>query len=198
MKLKQTLNDLLMHFLKNKYKMKSNSEIKEIFNEKVVFSSNMGLLFIDKEKVFKQLQTTTIYFTSVEVNEELVKLKSNYEWNYDNNSVKFSFNTNGFKSNEKHQYKYRLVGLNDKWITIDKGIDFVKYNSLPAGNYIFQIDYLQNNGSKKVQQIQFEIKTPFWQKWWFYLLISVLILGIGFIFFKIKIFFFILTSYCFL
>jgi ligand-binding sensor domain-containing protein len=158
----------------------------EIFNEKVVFSSNMGLLFIDKEKVFKQLQTTTIYFTSVEVNEELVKLKSNYEWNYDNNSVKFSFNTNGFKSNEKHQYKYRLVGLNDKWITIDKGIDFVKYNSLPAGNYIFQIDYLQNNGSKKVQQIQFEIKTPFWQKWWFYIIIIALFIGLAVVYFNLK------------
>ena len=35
MKLKQTLNDLLMHLLKNKYKMKSNTEIKDIFNEKL-------------------------------------------------------------------------------------------------------------------------------------------------------------------
>jgi len=43
MKLKQTLNDLLMHFLKNKYKMKSNSEIKEIFNEKV-----NGILYEDE------------------------------------------------------------------------------------------------------------------------------------------------------
>jgi sensor histidine kinase YesM len=144
------------------------------------------LLFINKEKVFKQTQTATVYFTSVEVNEELVKLKSNYEWNYESNSVKFSFNTNGFKSNEKHQYKYRLVGLNDKWIALDKGIDFVKYNSLPAGNYIFEIAHLQDSPTNEIQQIQFEINSPFWQKWWFYSILVGLVVSLVLVYFSLK------------
>ncbi len=158
----------------------------EVFNEEVVFSSNKGFLFLKKEKVFKKPQIASIYFTSVEVNEELEKLKSNYEWDYDRNSVKFNFNTNGFKSNEKYQYKYRLVGLNDKWITLDKGVDFVKYNSLPTGNYTFQITYLQDNDVNYVQQIQFEINSPFWQKWWFYLIIIGLIAGLAVVYFNLK------------
>jgi hypothetical protein len=158
----------------------------EVFNQEIVFSSNTGLLFVSKEKVFKQTQTASIYFTSVEVNEELVKLKSNYKWNYDSNSVKFSFNTNGFKSSEKHQYKYRLIGLNEKWITLDKGIDFVKYNSLPTGKYVFQITYLEDNETINTQQIQFEIKSPFWQKWWFYVIIIACIGGLLVLYFNRK------------
>ena len=158
----------------------------EIFNDEVVFSSNLGFLFINKEKVFKLSKSANIYFTNVEVNEELVKLKSNYEWDYESNSVKFSFNTNGFKSNEKHQYKYRLIGLNDKWIALDKGIDFVKYNSLPAGNYIFEIAHLQDFAKNKMQQIQFEINSPFWQKWWFYVIIISLVVSLVLVYFNLK------------
>lgn len=158
----------------------------EVFKEEVIFSSNTGLLFVDKEKVFKQSQTASIYFTSVEVNEELLKLKKSYEWDYDSKSVKFSFNTNGFKSNEKYQYKYRLIGHNNKWITLDKGVDFVKYNSLPTGNYIFQIAYLQDKDTVKPQEIHFEIKSPFWQKWWFYLIIIVLVISLSILYFNVK------------
>lgn len=158
----------------------------EVFNEEVIFSSNIGLLFVNKEKVFKQSQNAAIYFTNVEVNEKTVKLKSYYEWEYDNNSVKFSFNTNGFKSNEKYQYKYRLLGLNTNWITLDKGGDIVKYNSLPAGNYTFQITYLQDNTTNNVQQIQFIIKSPFWQKWWFYLIVIGLVISLAAFYFNRK------------
>lgn len=34
-KLKQTLNDLLMYLLKSKYPMKTNNDLKEIYNQKL-------------------------------------------------------------------------------------------------------------------------------------------------------------------
>lgn len=157
-----------------------------VFKDDVVFSSNMGLLFLKKKKVFKKEQTAAIYFTSVEVNEVSVKLETSYVWDYKTNSVKFSFNTNGFKSNEKYQYKYRLVGLNSQWIALDKGIDFVKYNSLPTGSYVFQVAYLQENAIAKVCQIQFKINSPFWQKWWFYLILVVLLVSLVLVYFFLK------------
>lgn len=158
----------------------------EVLKDQVIFSSNTGLLFVDKERVFKPSETAPIYFTQVEVNEKEVWLSSNYDWDYDKNTVKFSFHTNGFKTSEKHQYKYRLIGLEDTWIPLDKGVDFVKYNSLPAGNYTFQIAYLQENGTAKPQEINFKIQRPFWKKWWFYLIIIGLVGSLGMLYFNLK------------
>lgn len=158
----------------------------EIFNNDVVFSSNTGLLFINKEKVFKPSATASIYFTGIDVNEKPEHIMSNYTWDYDKNTVKFSFHTNGFKSHEKHQYQYRLLGLDEAWIPLDKGTDFVKYNSLAAGKYVFQIAYLQGNATANQREIQFEINSPFWQKWWFYLLVIGLVSSFVFVYFNIK------------
>lgn len=158
----------------------------EVFDKEVIFSSNMGLMFLKKESVFKQTETPSIYFTDIQVNEKNVELDSNYEWNYDHNSVKFSFKTNGFRSTEKYQYKYRLKGLDSTWVILDKGVNFIKYNSLPSGKYVFQITYLKDIQSKKPKEIHFEIKTPFWQKWWFYLIIITLIVCLVRVYFNLK------------
>ncbi|MEO8934521.1 MAG: histidine kinase [Xanthomarina sp.] len=159
----------------------------EVFDNEVVFSSNTGLLFINKEKVFKTTQSASIYFTRVEVNEKEVTLMSNYQWDYDKNTVKFNFHTNGFKSSEKHQYQYRLIGLDDKWIPLDIGADFVKYNSLQAGDYVFQISYLEGNDTVNQKEIRFQINSPFWHKWWFYLIIIGLSISLVLVYFNLKV-----------
>lgn len=156
----------------------------EIFDNKVVFSSNKGLFSIDKSKVFKSQKEPEIYFSDFRINETSKPLQTIYSLNHNQNAIQISFNVNGFQFNQKGVYQYRMKGLSPEWITLNIGENFVKFNSLPPGDYVFQV---KAAFSKNFKEITIVIKSPFWQKWWFYLLISVLILGIGFIFFKIKI-----------
>ena len=148
----------------------------EILNNKVFFSSNVGLFSVAKEKAFKT-QTPQIYFNNVEINEKDTIILSNYKLNYNQNTLKIGFNVNGFLYNQKEKYKYRLKGLNDSWLVTDLGVNSVKYNSLSAGNYTFQVQTDTANNDKEIIELSFLINKPYWRTWWFILGISILVLG---------------------
>ena len=148
----------------------------EILNNKVFFSSNVGLFSVAKEKALKK-QTPEIYFNNLEINEKDTIIVSNYKLNYNQNTIKIGFNVNGFLYNQKGKYKYRLKGLNDSWLVTDLGVNSVKYNSLSAGNYTFQVQTNTVNDKKKIIELTFLINKPYWRTWWFILGISILILG---------------------
>ena len=120
----------------------------EILNNKVFLSSNQGLFSLDKEKSFKR-QDPNVYFNQLEVNEKDTIIASNYKLEYNQNAVKIGFNVTGFLFNQKGKYRYRLKGFNNNWLTTDVGVNSVKYNSLPAGKYIFQVQPVLDNATDK-------------------------------------------------
>ncbi|QTE21449.1 sensor histidine kinase [Polaribacter cellanae] len=161
----------------------------EIMDDKVVFSSSEGLFSVDKKRAFKAQKEVKVYFTNIEIDDKKEKLKSNYQLAYNQNAVKISFNVNGLIFNQKGKYKYRLLGYNDSWITTAIGESSVKYNSLPAGDYIFQVQPfldLEENKSE-IKSLNFSIKKPFWETWWFILGILILVLGSIILYFRRKI-----------
>ena len=160
----------------------------EALGSEVFFASNTGLFSLNSDKVFKNIKTPSIYITSIEVNEKTQILKKRYLLQPEEKSIKFSFNTNGFQSKEKYKYKYRLLGVNENWISLETGTDFVKYNSLSAGEYIFEVSFDDELYSDvKPLGIHLTIQKPYWEQWWFYLLIIGTLAVFIFIYFNWKI-----------
>ncbi|OUS02838.1 hypothetical protein A9Q86_01960 [Flavobacteriales bacterium 33_180_T64] len=149
----------------------------EILNNKVYFSSNEGLFSIHKEKSFKS-QSPEIYFNTVEINERDTLVTSHYKLKYNQNAIKIGFNVNDFLYNQKGKYKYRLKGFNEDWLITDVGVNSVKYNSLPAGKFIFQVQPLLDNQTQKgkIKELRIIIRSPFWETWWFIWGISFFVL----------------------
>ena len=151
----------------------------EILDDKVYFSCNLGVFAVDKEKTFKAPIQHNAYFSNVEVNEEVVEMTSNYQFDYNQNAIKIEFNVNGFQFNQRGKYAYRLLGLNTDWITTETGVNSVKYNSLPAGNYTFQVKPIlgANSEDNAIEELKFSIERPFWETWWFISGLSIIVLG---------------------
>jgi ligand-binding sensor domain-containing protein len=147
----------------------------ETLEDKVLFSSNSGLFGLYKNSVFKPVKRKDIYFTNVSVNEIKQKLKPSYNFAYDENKIGFTFNVNGFQSAINTRYKYRLLGLEPNWRVAEEQMNSVNYNSLPSGNYTFQVKIVDEADTLK--SIEFSIATPFWKRWWFYLF-SICVIGI--------------------
>ncbi len=122
----------------------------EILNNRVFFSSNEGLFSLDKENSFKT-QHPEVYFNTIEINKKDTIIASKYKLKYNQNAIKIGFNVNGFLYNQKEKYKYRLKGFNDNWLTTDIGTNSVKYNSLPAGEYTFQVQPILGKKTNKSQ-----------------------------------------------
>lgn len=161
----------------------------EVFGDRVIIGSNKGISSINKRHVFKDRKAPEVYFTSVLINEKEVPINEDYQLAYDSNSLKFNFNANGFQSNENITYQHRLVGNNDNWLTLGKRENSVKYNSLPAGNYTFEVKAIDNAIPNKsiVKQINFSIKTPFWKSWWFITIVVISVFLIVWLYYNQKI-----------
>lgn len=157
----------------------------EIIKHKLYLSSKKGLYIIDTKNCFKKRVTPNIYFTEFTVQDKSIAIHSNYNLDYDKNAIKISFNVNGFKSSENINYLYRLYGFDDKWTVLENGIDFVRFSSLPPGNYVFEVKAKYLNGiSSKAIRLTLIIQKPFWQSWWFYVLFSVIVLVVFWLYFK--------------
>ena len=161
----------------------------EVFGDRVIIGSNKGVSSINKKYVFKERKAPEVYFTSILINEKAVPVKKNYKLDYDSNSLRFNFNANGFQSNENITYKHRLLGYNDSWLALGERENSVKYNSLPAGNYTFEVKAIDNAIPNKsiVKQINIAIKTPFWKSWWFITIIAITLLLIVWLYYTQKI-----------
>lgn len=162
----------------------------EIFEDKVVFASNVGLFSIDKIKAFKRQTQPEVYFSQVEINQEAVVIKPKYELDYNQNAIKIGFNVNGFQFSQNVKYAIRLLGFDSHWVTTESGRNSMNYNSLPAGNYTFQVKlFLDNNdkGKAEIKTLQFSIKRPFWKTWWFISIVAFLVLSSIVLYFRRKI-----------
>ncbi|MDY8137861.1 histidine kinase [Aquimarina sp. 2201CG5-10] len=160
----------------------------EVLKNKVFFSSDKGLFSIDKDNVFKNTVIPKVYFTNIQINEKDTIVNSTYNLSHDQNAIKFSFNSNGFRSKENNRYTYRLLGENNHWVTTDPQINSVKYNSLDAGEYTFQVKSANTDkeDTSVVEEIRFVIQDPFWKKWWFVLLCAIIVGGIVIFIYKLQ------------
>ncbi|MGH2667231.1 sensor histidine kinase [Flavobacterium sp.] len=157
----------------------------EILGNHVYLSSNKGIFIIEKVKSFKSPLTPKIYFTGVQIQEKDTLLQSGYQLTFDKNAIKISFNSNGFQTSESIRYQYRLIGLNNKWLPLEKGTDFVLYSSLPPGNFIFQVEAINQSGITSAPiSMNIVVGTPFWQKWWFYVALSLSLVLLVWLYFK--------------
>ena len=66
-------------------------------------------------------------------------------------------------------YLYRMKGYENDWVQLKPGQHSVRYSTLPAGSYQFEVKYIPSFDSDKEQVISVDIKvTPyFWKSWWF-------------------------------
>ncbi|CAL2093494.1 conserved hypothetical protein [Tenacibaculum sp. 190524A05c] len=145
------------------------------FKNKLFFSSNKGVIEVDKEKVFKETNTLEFDFTDVLINDKPQELKKSYSLKSDENKVQFEFQINGFLSEENVQYTYRLSDKknSDKWNVINQNINQVTFNNLASGVYEFTLKAtaIDNPKNEFSRVINFTIALPIYKEWWFVFLV---------------------------
>lgn len=161
----------------------------EYYNGTLILGTNKGLLKLPRQ-IKKNAVYPNIEITSVYVNQSLLKQDSKLlKLEYNENNIHIEFNTACLKARGNFKYKYRLLGLDANW-HYNSGINnYIQYASLPSGEFVFEIQAVNEDGleSLKTQQIRFFINSPFWQRWWFYLLMVLLGSGIVAVLFMIRI-----------
>ena len=143
----------------------------EYFDDHVFLATNKGLLKLPKNNI-KNSVYPNIQLTGVFVNDSAVIHQNNIlNLNYNQNNIDIEFNTACLKARGNFKYKYRILGLDANW-RYNSGINnHLKY-VLPSGEYTFEIRAVNEDGLESLNTliIKVVINSPFWQRWWFYLL----------------------------
>ncbi len=132
-------------------------------------------------KVF--LRQILANFDTVYTQDMTVNSINNLEIDYDKNDLTFYFNAVNFLNTEDVSIRYRLAGYDKNWKnTIN--INELRYTNLPPGNYSLKVETksIQSEWSETQNLISFTILKPFYLRFDFIVLISILT---GFLFYAI-------------
>ena len=95
--------------------------------------------------------------------------------NYDQNFFTIGFSALSYFQSERNQYMYRLVGFNKDWVRCGNK-PLAVFSNVPPGTYSFQIRGSNNDGIwSDVKTLSIHVIPPFWQTWWFRLLMASLL-----------------------
>lgn len=81
-------------------------------------------------------------------------------------------------NNGNSQFFYRLSGVDRGWVTLTNA-SRVRYADLSPGRYVFQVQAVDARGQlTPVTRLQIIITPPLWQRWWFWTICLLLLLGL--------------------
>ncbi|MEO1012988.1 MAG: two-component regulator propeller domain-containing protein [Bacteroidota bacterium] len=89
--------------------------------------------------------------------------------------------------NEKHKYYTWLEGFENRW-QFNGTSPFVRYNKLPAGDYVLHVRGTDSSGNTSSAEIVLPIKVRqiYYRTWWFIVLCALIALGIIYALFNLR------------
>ncbi len=138
-----------------------------------------GLTIFDRDKYQPVKYNPPIYVTGLSIMNRDTISSDGYRLAHDQNFIVISYTGISYRDGGNLRYKYRLKGLDNQWVQTDN--PEVEYAFLPPGKYKFEVIAINSDGQESLTPatLQFVILPPFWEKWWFILLV-ILFIGVSF------------------
>lgn len=146
------------------------------FENIVTLDDDLSLICLDNGFLLCQNKVTAKndpiaqpYFKSIKIsnaNGESVYLDNNFnQINHSFNTIKFRFST-AETLTRNISFEYKLEGLDDQWHAL-KNQNFMTYERLPKGKYIFIVVAVDRQGNRSEEiQFPFEVLAPWHQSGW--------------------------------
>lgn len=105
-----------------------------------------------------------------------ISLTKKIDLSYDQSTFSFGFAALNYTASENNNYAYKLEGLDDDWVYAGNN-HRANYTNLDPGTYTFIVKAANNDGiwNNTGTSIGITITPPFWETWWFRVLILAFI-----------------------
>ncbi len=145
----------------------------------IVFGGINGVNFINDIKVLDQSNVPTPLIIQININNKTLQSDLNYtllkDLNLDHhqNFIDIKFISPNASLSENISYLYQLSDVDKDWINAAQR-NFVSYSQLKPGTYNFKVKAKNKYGyeSSVNNNLTIYIKSPYWMRWWFILLIT--------------------------
>jgi len=101
--------------------------------------------------------------------------------------ISFLFSAAFLRSQKGIRFRYRLEDFDKEW-NISSSSHEATYTNLPAGHYRFQVQSFDESRPDGISQVTLVVeKLPFfYQTWWFYMVCFLLLAGLGWTFYQLR------------
>ena len=132
--------------------------------------------------VGEQINGRTILEESISECEELTL-------SYKDNVFSFEFSALHYASPEDNLYAYIMEGFDKEWNYTNADRRFVTYTNLPGGNYTFRVKASNDDEvwNEEGTSIKIIVTPPFWQTWWFRVLMIMFVITLIYTIYKIRV-----------
>jgi streptogramin lyase/two-component sensor histidine kinase len=108
-------------------------------------------------------------------------------FSYDRSHFQFFFTAVNLVNGTDNRYMYKLEGLDARWVDAG-GRRFANYANVPPGEYVFHVKVGNaNNGWSEPVSFGFRVDPPFWQRWWFVLLVTVVVAAMIYAAYRVRV-----------
>jgi len=136
-------------------------------DKKFIIGSKTGYSIIDldkKEKQEHEILINQIELTSLKdsVYKRAINITKKYEFENQENNIKFSYSISEFLKTQKPEYQYKLEGIYDSWSNWTSAGE-VSFENLPYGNFTFIVQgRVGNNPTLNKASFSFTINRPWY------------------------------------
>lgn len=146
----------------------------EVIEDSLYVATLEGLSKLGVNYNYKNKVRPEVSITALAVNGKPLPIQKNYSLTSDENNIVINLSTYALRSQQQFKLYYKMAGIDEKWVeTSGNSIQFI---ALKSGNYHLEIKAVNedNYESKNIKKIHFNIAYPYYQKWWFYVIIFTL------------------------
>lgn len=142
----------------------------------IYLATNKGLIQLPFYASSTNYTAPEIKITEVIINDSSIANNTQeLTLGYHQNKIQIKFSSSCLRARGDFGYKYRLLGLDSTWTFLTAINNTIIFPSLPPGSFTFQVkavneDKIESNYAK---EIFIRIGKPFWETWWFYMLIAL-------------------------
>lgn len=162
--------------------------VRELADGRIVFFTDHNFLVFDAAKIVAQNlppkpTITSFTLATQSLTPDILQAEKNITLKYNNTSIAIGFSALSFLQQRKLHYSYMLEGLDKDWIHTDRPIQAI-FNYLPPGEYTFKVRSENADGvlSEQMASIPIIVRPPFWNTWWFYSLVILVIFVLLYLF----------------
>lgn len=152
-------------------------------NQYLIFGGVTGINWFNSRSIVSNTHKPKVTLTGLKVNEQnfsvdtAVNYLSDIHLPYYKNSISVSFAALEFTNPVANRYMYKLEGSNNNWV---EGSNEIRFAGLTPGNFTLWVRASNNDNvwGEDTKLLKIFIAPPFWQTWWFKVLLFVVIVSL--------------------
>lgn len=153
-------------------------ELRELDNNHIFFLDDKNCLSILNEKVISynfnhKYPKIDLKVSSIKANKKYFREDNQVNLDYTQNTIKFNLHCNTLSYFDNVNFYYKLKGIDSNFVQSE--LPVVSYKDLPPNKYNFEAYVTSRDGNVKsnIVNITVIINSPFWDLWWFKILVVI-------------------------